>query len=178
MKARLFLKTIATCILASVLYGLIHDQITIRICPQYFTIWHPHVIETDSLTVLALVWGVIATWWMGAFLGILVGGSATFGQWPIPSFNYIFKCILWIMGASAIGAILAGLIAWQIHAIAPAFIMREQIASLDLETQRRFTIDLFIHNASYNVAPIGAIIASIFIWRRRIHLAPPTALPT
>ena len=50
------------CVVASVIYGVIHDQITARICVEYFTIGHPPVFGTDSPTLLGLGWGVIATW--------------------------------------------------------------------------------------------------------------------
>lgn len=60
-----FLKIVALCISASVLYGIVHDQITARICVEYFTVFHPPVFATTSPTLLGFGWGVIATWWAG-----------------------------------------------------------------------------------------------------------------
>ena len=51
-------------VLAAAGYGIIHDQITARICLEYFTIGHTPVFATTSPTLLALGWGVIATWWL------------------------------------------------------------------------------------------------------------------
>jgi len=44
-------------VLGAISYGVIHDQITVRICLEYFTIGHPPVFDTTSPTLLALGWG-------------------------------------------------------------------------------------------------------------------------
>jgi hypothetical protein len=56
-------------ILAAVVYGIVHDQVTARVCVEYFTIGHPPVFHTDDPTLLGIGWGIIATWWVGAMLG-------------------------------------------------------------------------------------------------------------
>lgn len=48
------------CIGSAIGYGIAHDQITARVCVEYFTIGHPRVFDTESPTLLALGWGVIA----------------------------------------------------------------------------------------------------------------------
>jgi hypothetical protein len=40
------------CIVSAVSYGILHDQITARICVEYFTIGHPPVFDTTSPTWL------------------------------------------------------------------------------------------------------------------------------
>lgn len=52
-------------IAAAIFYGIAHDQITARVCVEYFTIGHLPVFKTTSPTLLALGWGVLATWWLG-----------------------------------------------------------------------------------------------------------------
>ena len=64
------LKIVLLCILSAILYGILQDQVTARVCVEYFTIGHPPVFNTESPTLLALGWGVIATWWVGLLLGI------------------------------------------------------------------------------------------------------------
>ena len=53
---------IGTTILCCVIYGIIHDQITARLCVEYFTVFHPPVFATQNPTLLGLGWGIIATW--------------------------------------------------------------------------------------------------------------------
>jgi hypothetical protein len=56
------LKIILLCVLSAITYGILHDQVTARICVEYFTIGHPPMFATDSPTFLALGWGILATW--------------------------------------------------------------------------------------------------------------------
>ncbi len=70
------------CIAMAILYGIVHDQVTARVCVEYFTIGHPPVFDTDDTTLLALGWGVIATWWVGLGLGIPLAIAARAGSMP------------------------------------------------------------------------------------------------
>src|SRR5438270_1540070 len=69
-------------IAAAIVYGVLHDQITARICVEYFTIGHPPVFNTTSPTLLAFGWGVIATWWVGLILGVPLAMTARLGARP------------------------------------------------------------------------------------------------
>jgi len=62
-------KIILLCLAAALVYRILHDQITARVCVEYFTVFHPPIFATHSPTLLALGWGVIATWWVGLLLG-------------------------------------------------------------------------------------------------------------
>src|SRR6266404_9486519 len=96
------LKIFLVCIVAAIFYGVIHDQITVRVCLEYFTVFHPPVFATQSPTLLAFGWGVIATWWMGAFLGALLAIATRAGSRPKLSamnlFNPIGKLLVVIAG--------------------------------------------------------------------------------
>ncbi len=76
------LKIILLCIMATIVYGILHDQVTARVCVEYFTIGHPPVFHTESPTVLAFGWGMIATWWMGLILSIPAVLASRVGSWP------------------------------------------------------------------------------------------------
>ena len=76
------LKIILLSVLAAVVYGILHDQVTTRICVEYFTIGHPPVFNTDNPTWLAFGWGTIATWWVGFILGIPLALVSRLGSWP------------------------------------------------------------------------------------------------
>ena len=59
-------KIVVLCVLAACTYGIVHDQVTARVCVEYFTVAHPPILNaTEDPTLLALGWGVIATWWVG-----------------------------------------------------------------------------------------------------------------
>ena len=37
------LKIVVLCIVAAIVYGILHDQVTARVCVEYFTIGHPPI---------------------------------------------------------------------------------------------------------------------------------------
>ena len=67
---------VALCIGSAVAYGILHDQVTARVCVEYFTIGHPPVFSAVSPTMLGIGWGIIATWWVGLLLGIPLAVAA------------------------------------------------------------------------------------------------------
>jgi hypothetical protein len=48
------LKIVFASIAAAILYGIVHDQFTARICVEYFTVFHPPVFATQSPTLLGI----------------------------------------------------------------------------------------------------------------------------
>jgi hypothetical protein len=69
------LLSVAMC----VVYGIVHDQVTARICVECFTVFHPPVFQTNDPTLLAFGWGTIATWWVGVLLGIPLATATRLG---------------------------------------------------------------------------------------------------
>ena len=56
------------CMAAAIAYGIVHDQITARLCVEYFTVAHPPLFHTTSPTILGICWGIAATFGVGAIL--------------------------------------------------------------------------------------------------------------
>src|SRR6266566_3553662 len=99
-------------ILAAVIYGIAHDQVTARICVEYFTIGHPPVFATDDPTLLAIGWGTIATWWVGALLGVPLAIAARAGSRPKRDLKSLIRPIATLMAVNALCATMAGAIGW------------------------------------------------------------------
>jgi len=161
------IKIILTCVVAAVLYGIIHDQVTARICVEYFSVFHPPVFPTQSPTLLALGWGVIATWWMGAFLGILLAIAARAGSRTKIARSELVVPIAKLLAMMGILAAVAGLVGFVLSsqgAIAPP----QWIASaLPQGKHARFMADWWAHNASYGVGFFGGIGLCLVTFRRR-----------
>lgn len=161
------LRIVVLCIAAAVLYGLVMDQITIRVCPEYFTIAHPRVIHTRSLTVLALYWGVAATWWVGLLLGApLAYVSRRKAPQPPICARDLIRPLGLLLAVMAVCTILAGVTGYLLAkrgAISPA----DWQWDIPPEAHAAFVADAFAHLASYAAGLIGGAVLIIRVVKRR-----------
>jgi hypothetical protein len=163
------LKIAVTCVVAAVLYGIIHDQFTARICIEYFTIFHPPLFHTQSPTLLGIGWGIVATWWVGVFFAVPMILAARAGSRPALRASELLRSIaslLVIMAASAVlfgitGYVLArrGVLDthWLTFSASPAM-------------RYRFMADWWAHSASYGAAFVGGVVLCVVTYRRRLRL--------
>jgi hypothetical protein len=161
------LKIILTCIVAAVLYGVVHDQFTAHICVEYLSVFHPPVFPTESPTLLALGWGIIATWWMGAFLGVLLAFAARAGSRNKIDARELVRPISKLLLAMGFLAAVAGLTGYVLAsrgAIAPPDFIGSMIPPA---RHARFMADWWAHNASYFFGFFGGILLCILTIRRR-----------
>lgn len=156
-------RIVLLCIAVAVAYGVAHDQVTARVCIEYFTEFHPPVVASKSPTVQGMVWGVIATWWVGALLGFPLALAAHLGTWPRRAASELRRPLLNLMFSNAALALLVGiagyLIAPHVFNIAPE--------SLDAQRWPRFLAVWGAHNASYLAGSCGGIMLILFTLRGR-----------
>ena len=165
------LKIILLCILAAIVYGILHDQVTARVCVEYFTIGHPPVFHTESPTLLAFGWGVIATWWMGLILSIPAVLASRVGSWPKFKAADLIRPIACLLLVMAISSLLAG-IAGYFTAKAGGVRLFEPIASrVPVEKHVAFLADLWAHSAAYGVGFFGGLVLCAWVLFRRRRLA-------
>lgn len=163
---------ILLCVAAAIGYGIIHDQITARLCVEYFTIGHPPVFATDDPTLLGLGWGIIATWWVGLILGLLLIPAARFGSRPKRSARSLVRPVLTLMAVAAIAAAVAGGIG-SILAKSGAVELTGDIAEkVPAEKHAVYIACMFAHTASYFVGFIGGGITIAVIWAKRKTMKP------
>jgi hypothetical protein len=168
-----FLAIILLCIVSSILYGIVHDQITARICIEYFTIGHPPVFDTRDPTLLALGWGVIATWWVGLILGVLLAIAARFGSWPKTSASQLVHpllVMLLVVGAIAAIAGIVGYFAASRHLV---WLVEPLYSEVAQDRHVVFITDLWTHLASYIAGFLGGVVLCILILVRRSRAANP-----
>lgn len=81
-----FVAFVGFCIAAAVVYGIAHDLVTAHVEKSYFLPpHHPDVIGDQGSIALALLWGVIATWWAGLILGCIIALANILGKaHPLP----------------------------------------------------------------------------------------------
>lgn len=156
------LKIIAGCILAAVVYGVVHDQLTARICLEYFTVFHPPVFDTQSPTLLGLGWGVIATWWVGAFLGILLCVAARFGSHPKTTARELVRPVLLLLAVMTFNALLFGTLGYFVGTMPAAW-----ATAIPRAVHQRFLADWWAHSASYATGFFGGLVLCFIVYFRR-----------
>ena len=163
-------KIILLSIAAAVVYGIVHDQITARICVEYFTIGHPDIFGTDSPTLLGLGWGVVATWWAGVLVGFPLAFASRLGSAPKRSARSLLIPIAKLLGVMAGCAVVAGLVGFCL-ATRGHILLDDRLARLiPPEKHRYFLADLWAHNASYLSGFVGGLLLAANIWRTRMSI--------
>jgi len=161
------IKIIFGCIVASVLYGIVHDQFTARICVEYFTEFHPPVFATQSPTLLGIGWGIIATWWAGAIIGLLLSTAARSGTRNRLAARQLAPSVACLMIAMALCALVFGTIGYFRGAV-PADVQE----LLPRELHRRFLADWWAHSASYASGFLGGLTLCVIVLVKRFRVPP------
>jgi hypothetical protein len=161
------LKILLLAVAAAVLYGILHDQVTARICVEYFTIGHAPIFGTDDPTLLGLGWGVLATWWVGMLLGVPLVIVARAGSLPKRSARSLVRPIGWLMLSAAAGAVIAGLIGWIAASRGWVYLVGRFAEEVPAEQHVPFLIDGFAHTASYGVGFVGGLVVLAVVWYER-----------
>ncbi|HYF14096.1 MAG TPA: hypothetical protein VD971_03380 [Phycisphaerales bacterium] len=159
---------IALCVGAAVFYGVVHDQITARICIEYFTIGHRRAFESDSPTLNALYWGVVATWWAGLIAGVLLATAARAGAWDKLGARQLWPLVAGLLLAMGVSAAAAGVFG---HGLADTYFKDKEIKRNGLVVSERERVDyiacVYAHGASYSVGFGGSVVVAIMtvVWR-------------
>ena len=172
-----FLSIVGVCVLAAILFGVLHDQITAQVCVEYFTVGHAKAIDSDSPTLLGLYWGVDASWWAGLLLGLVLATAARLGSRPKRLFGTLLKPIAGLLIVTALFATIAGGVGYTMGIggnISLPDAIREAIPNAKWPT---FQACAFAHLASYYVAFIGGGMLIAWVWLSRKRLRPIRSSP-
>jgi hypothetical protein len=164
------IKIVFACIAAAILYGIVHDQFTARICVEYFTVFHPPVFATRSPTLQGLGWGIIATWWVGALLGLLLALAARAGSRPALAAAGLIRPIGKLLLVMAAGAVISGVTGFFLATrglITPPEVV---MSSLPPSAGARFMADWWAHGTSYAVGFFGGIFLCVMQYQKRKRL--------
>jgi hypothetical protein len=73
------------------------------------TIGHPSLLGLRDPTVLGIVWGIIATWWVGLALGLLLALACRHGTRPTLTVRDVRRPIVAVMLGVGLTSLIAGL---------------------------------------------------------------------
>jgi len=164
-----FLAVVGLCVVAAVVYGIVHDQVTARVCVEYFTIGHPPVFGTEDPTLLGIGWGVIATWWVGLFLGVPLGIAVRAGTRPERSVRSLIRPVAGLMVVAGACALVAGIVGWLLARTGVIFLVGDLSSRVPREHHAAFLADGFAHTTSYAIGFVGGLFVIARVWwsRRR-----------
>jgi hypothetical protein len=142
------LKILGLTVVSAIVYGVLHDMVTANVCVEYFTIFHPDLFHTTSPWLLALGWGVVATWWMGLFLGLMILAAARSGQLTKLPWVRLVKPVAILLAFSAVCSVVAGSIGYNLVVNIPEWVLKHtpELRHLSPAKRQAFTGDLFAHN--------------------------------
>jgi hypothetical protein len=153
-------------IFLSGLYGIIHDQITYTISPEYFTKFKFQqfgIVEMnlpDRVRVSMV--GFLASWWMGIPIGLLVGGSGFIHQ----DHRRMLKISLLAFGLVITTTLLFGLCGLLYGCIRTNTIDSANYNGWFIPNNvvhlRRFLCVGYMHNATYLGGTLSIFIACFF----------------
>ncbi len=162
-----YITIIAMSVAAAIVYGVIHDQVTVRICIEYFTIGHPPVFGIESPGELGLYWGVVATWWAGLMIGIPLAFCARAGSHPPRSVRSLYRPMCALLLAMAGFALVAGVMGWILASFGAVYLVGPIAQAVPQERHVAFLTDLWAHTASYAGGSIGGVWMCVRVWRSR-----------
>jgi len=176
-----FLAIVFLCVVAAVAYGILHDQVTARVCVEYFTIGHAPIFGTDDPTLLGLGWGILATWWVGVMLGIPLAMVARFGKRPKVAASELIRPLLALMIFSAACAFAAGVAGMLLASYGFVRLLEPMASEVPPGKHIAFLTDLWAHNASYIIGFVGGGMVIFRAWTKRVeasHSLAETTLST
>ena len=168
-----FAAIILLCVVAAVIYGVVHDQVTARICVEYFTIGHPPVFGTEDPTLLGLGWGVIATWWVGLILGVPLALASRVGSWPRWSARQLVRPLAVMLAVVGILAGVAGIVGYVAATRGWVWLVGPMASRVPADRHVPFLTDVWVHLASYIGGFLGGIVLCVYVLVRRARSAAP-----
>jgi hypothetical protein len=168
MRTMEFLKIILLCIAAAVVYGILQDQVTARVCVEYFTIGHPPIFDgTEDPTLLAFGWGVLATWWVGLFRGSLLAVVARAGSRPKLRARDLIKPVIVTMACVGVAALVVGLLAFFVAQNGYLWLVGPLAEEVPADKHVAFLTDAWAHLAAYGAGALVGGATCVRVWMKR-----------
>lgn len=124
-------------------------------------------MPTEDPTLLGIVWGVVATWWVGVLVGVPLAAVAQLGNRPQFTARMLLGPIAALMACTAVLAATAGSLGYR-ATLAGRFQLFPHLAErIPAEKHALFAADLWAHNASYLGGFVGGALVMLWVWRAR-----------
>lgn len=154
------LRFIAAVVALTCLLGIALDLVTAHIWVDYFTLHHPKVINSQSPIVMALYWGIAASWWFGAIAAGILWWFNQRRPRPLPTrtlirWTAVTMAALWCVLMLILATIYA------LIGLLPANMRRPTF-----DTDRRAMAVALTHQTEYALGVIALIVLMIMVAKR------------
>ena len=165
-KFAIYLLLVALAIAVAGLYGMIHNQISYTVAPEYFTKFKFRQFGLTGTPlpdrVRASMVGFLASWWMGIPIGLLVGAAGFIHR----DYREMLRVTLWsflvVIGFTllfGLGGLLYGYFETAHIDVAD---YRGWFIPDDVTDLRRFLCAGYMHNSSYLGGTLAIFVAWVF----------------
>lgn len=155
------LKIIGSMALVAVGFGVLHDLFSAAVCTEYFTDEHPRIIASRHWLAMAILWGILATWWVGVFGGVWLSFCTQVGSAEAIELRRVVR-------AAVIGAAI-------VLVLAPVTWLAVYWGDSDVATEdvdRRIGASLAMHTQSYFLAAVVFFVIGIAFVVKRYRTSP------
>lgn len=141
--------------------GVCLDLVTAHVAVEYFTVKHPKIVESQEPIVMALLWGVGASWWFGLIGGVVVGSINHMRREPLAPrrilrWTAISCVVLWLIMMAILLTIL--LIANTIP---------QEMRRPTFDYDRRMVAVAMAHQYEYILGAMALLVIGIATWRAK-----------
>lgn len=164
------IEIVVLSVLAAIVYGVVHDQVTAQICVEYFAEGSADIGAEDA-TVRALLWGVLGTWWMGLVLGVFLTISARSGLRPKLRASALVLPLLFVLIRVSIFSLLGGWIGYKL-AEGGSIGLADKIPGRGGAGRVDYVGVLWAQWTAYGAASIEGAVLCFRTWRRRGKIEP------
>ncbi|MFZ0826986.1 MAG: hypothetical protein WAO02_06155 [Verrucomicrobiia bacterium] len=165
-KFLVFVFLILLAIMVSGFYGMVHDQISYTVSPEYFTKFKFQQFGIADLNLpdrtRAAIVGFLASWWMGIPIGLMVGGSGFIhsGHWRMLKITLLaFGLVMAITLLFGLGGLLYGYFQTRTINLTD---YHDWFIPKDVVDLRHFLCVGYMHNASYLGGTLSIFAACFF----------------
>lgn len=160
-------KIVGICVLAATGYGIVHDQVTVRVCLEYFTVGHPPIFQPHSPTLLALGWGVLATWWVGMILGVPLAFISRFGTKPKLRAADLWRPVAILLTVMGVSSLVCGCLGYAGARMGWLWLAGPVASRVPVGNHNAYLADLWAHSGAYCGGFLGGVVIWFHAWHRR-----------
>jgi hypothetical protein len=148
--------TFLACVL-----GICLDLVTANVAVEYFSVHHPKILPTENPWLLALLWGVAASWWFGAIAGAVVASINHRRQQPLEP----IRILKWTTIACV--ALWMTMIAILLTVMAISSTIPIEQRRANFESDRRLVAVAMAHQYEYVLGGVAMMVIAVMTWRSK-----------